>query len=264
MLLRRQNDSKLTRAAARILRRSRRCMSCRSHTARAKPCGLPAEPALPAPPVRDRIRENAWCFRVSTSPPLFSPCCFASPRALPAVAQEPPRPRHADSRRPATAAQAACRRDAAPATATSATTRCRSIGEPKYPAGFTHFDWVNPDAPKGGSHARLRRGLVRQPQPVHGEGRPGGRHRPRLRLAAGLEPRRAVVRVRPHRRVGILSARLFVGDLRPQSEGALPRRLADHARGRHLLVRGAEEGASALRRSTTRTSSRRRRPATTR
>ncbi|MGH6792342.1 MAG: extracellular solute-binding protein [Methyloceanibacter sp.] len=24
------------------------------------------------------------------------------------------------------------------------------IGEPKYPPGFTHFDWVNPDAPKGG------------------------------------------------------------------------------------------------------------------
>lgn len=25
------------------------------------------------------------------------------------------------------------------------------FGEPKYPAGFTHFDYVNPDAPKGGS-----------------------------------------------------------------------------------------------------------------
>ena len=28
------------------------------------------------------------------------------------------------------------------------------IGEPKYPAGFTHFDYANPDAPKGG-RARL-------------------------------------------------------------------------------------------------------------
>lgn len=28
------------------------------------------------------------------------------------------------------------------------------VGEPKMPAGFQHFDWVNPDAPKGG---RLRR-----------------------------------------------------------------------------------------------------------
>ncbi|MBJ7416815.1 MAG: hypothetical protein JHC88_15420 [Niveispirillum sp.] len=25
------------------------------------------------------------------------------------------------------------------------------FGEPKYPAGFSHFDYVNPDAPKGGS-----------------------------------------------------------------------------------------------------------------
>ena len=24
------------------------------------------------------------------------------------------------------------------------------MGEPKYPAGFTQFDYVNPDAPKGG------------------------------------------------------------------------------------------------------------------
>ena len=24
-------------------------------------------------------------------------------------------------------------------------------GEPKYPEGFSHFDYVNPDAPKGGS-----------------------------------------------------------------------------------------------------------------
>ncbi|MFW8188723.1 ABC transporter substrate-binding protein, partial [Klebsiella pneumoniae] len=24
-------------------------------------------------------------------------------------------------------------------------------GEPKYPQGFTHFDYVNPDAPRGGT-----------------------------------------------------------------------------------------------------------------
>ena len=29
-------------------------------------------------------------------------------------------------------------------------------GTPKYPADFTHFEWVNPDAPKGGK-ARLWR-----------------------------------------------------------------------------------------------------------
>src|SRR5919109_1070280 len=25
------------------------------------------------------------------------------------------------------------------------------VGEPKFAAGFKHFDWVNPDAPKGGT-----------------------------------------------------------------------------------------------------------------
>lgn len=33
------------------------------------------------------------------------------------------------------------------------------IGEPKTPADFTHFDYVNPDAPKGGV-ARLPRSAV--------------------------------------------------------------------------------------------------------
>ena len=33
----------------------------------------------------------------------------------------------------------------------------RSIGELKYPPDFKHFDYVNPNAPKGG---RLRLGVV--------------------------------------------------------------------------------------------------------
>ncbi len=42
---------------------------------------------------------------------------------------------------------------ACPATAEETPVRHHAlslIGVPKYPAGFTHFDWVNPDAPKGG------------------------------------------------------------------------------------------------------------------
>jgi microcin C transport system substrate-binding protein len=42
---------------------------------------------------------------------------------------------------------------ACPATAEETPVRHQAlslIGEPKYPAGFTHFDWVKPDAPKGG------------------------------------------------------------------------------------------------------------------
>ena len=44
------------------------------------------------------------------------------------------------------------------------------IGEPKYPAGFTNFGYVNPDAPKGGSCACGYRQL-RQPQPDPLQGR---------------------------------------------------------------------------------------------
>jgi microcin C transport system substrate-binding protein len=32
------------------------------------------------------------------------------------------------------------------------------VGEPQYPADFTHFNWVNPDAPKGGSATLARIG----------------------------------------------------------------------------------------------------------
>ena len=42
---------------------------------------------------------------------------------------------------------------ACPATAEETPVRHHAlslIGEPKYPAGFAHFDWVNPNAPKGG------------------------------------------------------------------------------------------------------------------
>ena len=39
------------------------------------------------------------------------------------------------------------------------------IGEPKYKADFKHFDYVNPDAPKGGPCQALGRRLLRQPQP---------------------------------------------------------------------------------------------------
>ena len=166
--------------------------------------------------------------------------CFSA--ALPAVAQEPtPPPAAAEAVAPSPADQtptAAPRSQQAPP-------RPVADRRAEIPGRLHALRLGQSRRAEGRRHPRLRRGLVRQPQPVHGEGRPRGRHRHGLRLAAGLQPRRAVVRVRPHRRVGFLSARLFVGDLRPQSEGALPGRLADHAGGRHLLVRGAEEGASA-------------------
>ena len=55
------------------------------------------------------------------------------------------------------------------------------MGDVKYPAGFKHFDYVNPDAPKGGSVRLGAAGRVRQLQhrgrrregPDRGRGRPG-------------------------------------------------------------------------------------------
>jgi len=46
-------------------------------------------------------------------------------------------------------------------------------GAPRYPAGFAHFDYVNPDAPKGGelrlvSNLRVSSTWVAKPQ-VHAE-----------------------------------------------------------------------------------------------
>ena len=76
--------------------------------------------------------------------------------ALPVLAQEPPSP-------PATAPEAQpapsttpppstppSQADQAPSAAPEASKRHHAlslVGEPKYQAGFSHFDWVNPDAP---------------------------------------------------------------------------------------------------------------------
>jgi microcin C transport system substrate-binding protein len=43
------------------------------------------------------------------------------------------------------------------------------VGEPKLPADFKHFDWVNPDAPKGGSVRQMAR-HVRYAQPFQHQG----------------------------------------------------------------------------------------------
>ena len=39
-------------------------------------------------------------------------------------------------------------------------------GEPKYPAGFAHFDYVNPEAPKGGAIRLGIQGSFRHLQPL--------------------------------------------------------------------------------------------------
>jgi microcin C transport system substrate-binding protein len=95
--------------------------------------------------------------------------CFSA--ALPAVAQEPTPP-------PATAeAVAPPPADQAPTAAPEANKRHHAlslIGEPKYPAGFDHFDWVNPDAPKGGVIRGFAEGSFDSLNPFTVKGDPAG------------------------------------------------------------------------------------------
>ena len=49
------------------------------------------------------------------------------------------------------------------------------LSQPKYGPDFTHFDYANPNAPKGGTLAEFGDRHVRQPEPVHRQGRGGGR-----------------------------------------------------------------------------------------
>ena len=46
------------------------------------------------------------------------------------------------------------------------------IGAPKHGPDFTHFDWVNPNAPKGGRVAAMGDGHLRLPQPFPVKGNP--------------------------------------------------------------------------------------------
>ena len=55
-------------------------------------------------------------------------------------------------------------------------------GDPKYGPDFTHFDYVNPDAPKGGEIRLAAIGTYDNLNPFHPQGRG------RLRLADALQP----------------------------------------------------------------------------
>jgi microcin C transport system substrate-binding protein len=71
--------------------------------------------------------------------PAFAQAPDAQPPASPAVEQAP-------------AAAPAASPEATPAPAAAKRHHALSlVGEPKYGADFDHFDWVNPDAPKGGT-----------------------------------------------------------------------------------------------------------------
>ncbi len=51
------------------------------------------------------------------------------------------------------------------------------FGTLKYPANFQHFDWTNPDAPKGGTLRLMASGSFDHAQPLHPERHQPDRHR---------------------------------------------------------------------------------------
>ena len=61
------------------------------------------------------------------------------------------------------------------------------IGEPQFGPDFTHFDWVNPTAPKGGRVRQWALGQFQFAQPVSGQGQPRRGCDADLRFADGLD-----------------------------------------------------------------------------
>jgi microcin C transport system substrate-binding protein len=94
---------------------------------------FPAGPTAPRPPSRDKQREKRLVLSRLDVPAacLAILLCLS---AAPVAAQEPASP-------PATDPQSPQQRHHA----------LSLMGEPRFKAGFDHFDWVNPDAPKGGT-----------------------------------------------------------------------------------------------------------------
>ena len=74
------------------------------------------------------------------------------------------------------------------------------FGDLKYGPGFTHFDYANPQAPKGGTMRLFGDRHLRHAQPVCHQRGAGGRHRHDLRHPVGLLRRRAGERIRAGRR----------------------------------------------------------------
>ncbi len=104
----------------------------------------------------------------------------AAPAETQAPAAEATPPAAADDAAPAPADAAAGETPAAasePPAQANANPRHHAlslIGEPKFPADFKHFDWVNPDAPKGGKLRGFAQGSFDSLNPFTVKGDPAG------------------------------------------------------------------------------------------
>ena len=93
-------------------------------------------------------------------------------------------------------------------------------GEPTYPPDFTHFDYVDPNAPKGGSLVMAAIGSFDSLNPYHRQGHPGGRAGHRVRDAdhRSRTTRRSASTASWPRRIDMPDDRSWVAfELRPQA-----------------------------------------------
>ena len=105
-----------------------------------------------------------------------------------------------------------------PAFATDAGTKQHAlslVGAPKFGPDFQHFDWVNPNAPKGGRVRQWALGSFDSPQSRSRSRVTGSRRHPHLRPADVLEPGRSSYGLRPDRRMG--DASRTISPRRPSS-----------------------------------------------
>ena len=123
------------------------------------------------------------------------------------------------------------------------------IDAPKYGPDFTHFDWVNPNAPKGG---RVRQWVMGTFDTLNRF--PDNKGRPavavdliydRLMVSSPDEPATAYGHIAEW---VSYPADFSSATVHLRAERALPRRQAHHGRRRHLLADGAQEGLPLLRR----------------
>ena len=116
---------------------------------------------------------------------------------------------------------------------------------PKYPRGFKAFDWVNPDAPKGGTiylGNPDRRTSFDKFNPYTLKGSPPDRRAdPHVRAARHALGRRARHGLRSGGGRDARAGGQVVDQLSHQSQGALQQRGSGHGRGRQAFLRHADE-----------------------
>ena len=120
------------------------------------------------PPVRESKEKPGACASRRPRPSARTLALLLG-RSRPGAQQ-----RNAARRRRAVAIPAAPETQPAPAGSAAHHHALSLVGEPKYGPDFKHFDWVNPDAPKGGTVRGFVEGSFDSLNPLHGEGRAGG------------------------------------------------------------------------------------------